>query len=75
MRIKKELLAAVIAVAGIFVTAQAKHLAERDIPAPQMSSQALQQKEDAEAPHIWNVRPQTAEDWKRLVHNGVQTRS
>lgn len=69
MRIKKKLLAAVVVIAGIFVTAHAKHVAERDIPAPQMSSQALQQKEDADAPDIWKADPQTAEDWKRLVHN------
>ena len=73
MHMQKTLLAFSVAIAaGLFPAVQAKQVSGRDIPAPQMASQALQQKEDADAPAIWNRHPQTAGEWKQLVRDAAQ---
>ncbi len=57
---------------GLSTVVQAKHLAEREIPSPQMASPALQQKENAESPAVWNSHPKNAEEWKHLVQLAAQ---
>ena len=72
--LNKTLLAVAIAalMATPFSVSQAKDIAARDIPPPQMASQALQAKENANAPAIWNVHPKSAKDWKALVAQATE---